>query len=471
MNQTLKIKIKPTIKQGLCWDKLIDKTTNFILFGGGAGGGKSWVGCEWLIIMCLVYPGTKWFIGRNELKRIMKSTYITFLKVCKWHNIPKKSWKLNSQYNYIQFWNGSRIDLIDASYQPRDPLYERFGSEEYTSGWLEEAGEIKAKAFDVLKSRIGRHMNEEYGLLAKMLLTCNPKKNWIYFDFYKRYTEGTLFEDSCFIQSLYLDNPYTAEEYGKLLAKIKDPIMRARLKDGLWEYDDDDASIMEYGKIINIFTKTYNPSPEDEMYLSSDPARFGRDKSVIIIWHGLFMRKIMFEDKNTMPNIYKRTTTYIADKIKSKCDKNGIPYENAVVDDGGLGGGVVDQVPDCYAFVGGATAITEDDDDPRYRLQESKKYSYRNLRAQCYFKLAELVDKGEIGCHPDINPEVRNWIIEELEAIKKKDVADDEKKLQIIKKEEIKETIGRSPDFADAIMQRMVFLLGESSVGDVDIVW
>ena len=158
------ISIKPTLKQQEMWNKLKDHATQFLLFGGGAGGGKSWIGCEWELLMCIAYPGTKWFIGRNELKRLMASTFITFKKVCTLHKIPNSCWKLNSQYNYIEFWNGSRIDLIDVAYKPSDPLYERFGSVEYTGGWLEEVGEIKAKAFDVLKSRIGRHLNDKYNL-------------------------------------------------------------------------------------------------------------------------------------------------------------------------------------------------------------------------------------------------------------------------------------------------------------------
>ncbi len=35
---------------------LFDNKTTEILFGGSAGGGKSWLGCAWLIVMCLQYP-------------------------------------------------------------------------------------------------------------------------------------------------------------------------------------------------------------------------------------------------------------------------------------------------------------------------------------------------------------------------------------------------------------------------------
>jgi len=471
MSKKLTIRIKPTHKQAECWEKLRDHTTKFILFGGGAGGGKSWVGCEWLLFNSVAYPGYKGFVGRNELKRIMSSTFITFMKVCALHNIPRNLWKLNSQYNYIEFTNGSRIDLLDVAYKPSDPLYERFGSTEYTNGWLEEVGEIKGRAFDVLKSRIGRHENDRLKIAPKMLLTCNPKKNWVYFDFYKKYKEDILPDDTVFIQSLYNDNPYTAESYGKMLSTIKDPVMRARLRDGLWEYEDDQSSMMPYDKILQIFDKPWHqPNPEDEFYLSVDVARFGRDKAVFILWQGYFIRKVWYYDKSA--------TTFIEEKIISTCTQWHIPRQNVVVDQDGVGGGVVDHLPGVFAFVNGGRAVEEWDDDKKYRTQETVRFSYKNLRAQCYDRLSTYVNEGLIGCYSQITPETRTMIIEELEAIKRKDIENNESKFQIINKEEIKETLGRSPDFADAIMQRMVFDLGKqrkSVVQDdsteIEVVW
>jgi phage terminase large subunit len=59
------MQIKPQPKQAQAWIKLLDKTTKYVVFGGAAGGGKTWLGCEWLLSMCLTYPGSKWFIGRS----------------------------------------------------------------------------------------------------------------------------------------------------------------------------------------------------------------------------------------------------------------------------------------------------------------------------------------------------------------------------------------------------------------------
>jgi hypothetical protein len=461
-DEVFHIEIKPTIKQAQAWKKLRDRTTRFLLFGGGGGGGKSWVGCEWLLINCIAYPGTKWFIGRNELKRIMNSTYLTFRKVCKAHDIPESAWTLKEKYNYIEFWNGSRIDLVDLAYKPTDPLYERFGSVEYTSGWLEEAGEIKGKAFDVLKSRIGRHMNDEYNLFPKMFLTCNPKKNWLYHDFYKPWKENRLDADCCFIQSLYKDNPYTEDEYGAILSKIKDNVLRSRLRDGNWEYEDDDSALMTYEKITNMFTNTFEPG--GDFYLSVDVARFGRDKAVLILWQGYHIRRVWFYDKSS--------TQFLEDKIKSKCEQYHIPIINVVVDQDGVGGGVVDHLPGVWAFTNAGRPIEAFDDSKEFRQQETERYSYKNLRSQCYDKLADAINQGKISCYKEIDPQVRDWIIQELEAIKKKDVEDNEKKFQVISKDDIKEIIGRSPDFADSLMMRFVFDLSKPKDDyEVGIAW
>lgn len=49
-------------------------------------------------------------------------------------------------------------------------------------------------------------------------------------------------------------------------------------------------------------------------------------------------------------------------------------------------------------------------------------------------------------------------VIEDLEHMKRKD-ADKDGKLKIVGKEEVKESLGRSPDFGDALMMRMFFEL------------
>ena len=90
----MEITLKPTNKQHQAYEALKDESSRFVVFGGAAGGGKSWLACEWLMVNCVAYPNTRWFIARNELTRLMASTYITFTKVCQKHSV--KNYKLVS---------------------------------------------------------------------------------------------------------------------------------------------------------------------------------------------------------------------------------------------------------------------------------------------------------------------------------------------------------------------------------------
>ena len=432
----MEITIKPEYKQHLAYEALRKEGIDTVFFGGGAGGGKTWWLCEKSLVNCILYPGYKTFIGREELKRLMQSTFVTFTKVCSHHKIPDGTWKLNGQYNYIEFTNGSRIDLLDLKKLPTDPLYERFGSLEYTDGNIEEAGEIDFGAYDVLKTRIGRHLNRELGIKPTMSITGNPKKNWTYKLFYKPYREGTLPNNVVFVQSLYTDNKHTSEDYGKQLAQVTDKATKERLMFGNWEYDDDPATMMNFEAISDLFT---NVVPEGQRYITADIARYGSDKTVIYIWNGLMVERIVTKTKQSLEDTR-------AD-IRDLAIQHGIPYSNIIADEDGVGGGVVDGLAGIKGFMGGRSPFEDKNTE--------KPENFQNLKAQCTYKLAEYVNNHKIAVRTD-DANIREQLTEELEQIKTKD-ADKDGKLKILGKEDIKEIIGRSPDYADALMMRMYF--------------
>ena len=80
--------------------------------------------------------------------------------------------------------------------------------------------------------------------------------------------------------------------------------------------------------------------------------------------------------------------------------------------------------------------------------------SYDNLKSQCYFKLAELINDNKIYINSDGSQKQK--IIEELEQVKQKAVDNDGSK-GIISKDKVKAAIGRSPDFSDCLAMRMIF--------------
>jgi hypothetical protein len=380
-------------------------------------------------------------MGREELKRLMQSTYVTWYKVCNNHKIPTADWKMNGQYNYIEFTNGSRIDLLDLKYLPTDPLYERFGSLEYTGGWIEEAGEVNNLAFDVLKSRVGRQLNDKYDLLPpKIFITCNPKKNWLYYDVYKPSRDGKLNKDYCFVQALYGDNPYTAKDYGQSLSQITDKVNKKRLMFGDWEYDDDQNSLMSYESIIDLFTNPVIES-ENQKYLIADIARYGRDSTTVSVWYGLVWKKTYVWTKQGIDQT--------AEQIRKIMFDEQIPYSHCLIDDDGIGGGVVDILRGTKGFINNSSPIQSP--------ITGKPENYQNLKTQCAYTLADYVKDHKIKIEmPDL--ELKQKLIDEIEQIKSKDI-DNENKRKIIPKEEVKEIIGRSPDLSDNLLMRMYYEL------------
>ena len=72
--------------------------------------------------------------------------------------------------------------------------------------------------------------------------------------------------------------------------------------------------------------------------------------------------------------------------------------------------------------------------------------------------LADKINDRGIAITAEIKEDYREFIMEELEQIKAKDVEKDAP-LQIIPKDEVKEILNHSPDFSDTMVMRMYFVL------------
>jgi len=437
----LVVNFKPTLKQIEAFDYLCDKETTELLYGGGAGGGKSYLGCCWLIISSMQYAGTRWLMGRAVLKSLKESTLLTFFQICKlWGLIQDVHYRYNSIEGTITFWNGSQIYLKDLFAYPSDPEFDELGSTEYTGAFLDEVSQITNKAKNIVTSRL-RYKLEEYHLVPKILFATNPSKNWAYSEFYKPAIEGTLPSYRKFIPALVTDNFYMSPHYIENLKKL-DMVSRERLLYGNWNYDDDPTALFEYDKLLDMFS---NVPILGTKYVSVDVARFGSDKTTIFLWNGLFLEHVYYFTKQSIEETRKF--------ILKLCQEKVIPLSNVIIDEDGVGGGLVDTLLNVKGFVNNATQIVNNVGF------EPNKYNFANLKSQCYFLLSDFVLSGKISIYKDIDPKIKEMLVEELEQIKRKD-ADKDSKMAVISKDIMKENLGRSPDFADALMMRMYFELG-----------
>ena len=417
-----------TQTQKLAIKYLFDKNTTEVLFGGAAGGGKSWVGCAWLILLCMKYPNTRWLMGRSKLDALKKTTLNTFFEVCSTYGIrADKHYNFNGSSNVITFVNGAEILLKDLFLYPSDKNFDSLGSLELTGAFIDECNQITEKAKNIVASRL-RYKLDDYGLIPKLLMTCNPAKNWVYTQYYRPSKEGKQKPYRKFIQSLVDDNEYISKYYKTQLQTL-DELSKQRLLFGNWEYDATNDSLIEYDAILNLFNQK---GIEGQRFISCDVARFGSDKTIIMYWEGLHIKKIR--------TLLKSAINDVVSEVKQLQQDNQVPLRNIIIDEDGVGGGAKDYLR-CQGFVNNARAL--------------KGENYQNLKTQCYYKMADLINKGQIGITcDDVN--AKNNIIEELEQVRTKD-ADKDNKLQILSKDTIKSIIGRSPDYADAIAMRCYY--------------
>lgn len=82
---------------------------------------------------------------------------------------------------------------------------------------------------------------------------------------------------------------------------------------------------------------------------------------------------------------------------------------------------------------------------------------YKNLRSQCVFTLADLVNTHKIASRVD--GQFKELIIEELQAYQ--DASKGDGKRFATPKDDVKEMIGRSPDHSDTWLMRMYFVVME----------
>ena len=460
-------KIVMSETQALSFEILSDPQYTDILFGGSAGGGKSFFVCMWAVLECRNYPGISIGLGRKSLKRLRQTTLQTLLQ--KVHPlfgvVEGRDFKFNGQDNYIQYSNGSKIILIDMASAPTDPDYDKFGSMELTHVIIEEVGEAIKKGVDVLTSRKNRMMNAEYGIVGKTVMTCNPTQNFIRQEYYKIYEQmgGGRYQKwakgeviipgtgerkeayRAYVRSSVYDNPKVPENYIETLKNL-DQQERKRLLDGDWNYADEDDTL--FPSILLDRATYYETSAEEKQEKEDKPRTFnkwigvdvadkGKDETVVslIVDGVIVLQKELklparviepgqpVEDERPISFLY-------ADELIKFAQQNGFTAAEAkhiAIEGNGIGVGMRDQLRIRGWYISLYEATT--------RSRSWGYYNFRNDMDQGLIKIKFDIDDGELRRQLSAH----TYIMEEQVP-------------KVLKKDKIKDVIGHSPDQADSAM-------------------
>ena len=249
------------------------------------------------------------------------------------------------------------------------------------------------------------------------------------------------------------DNPHVPKEELELMREEYKGDMQSYQQEVLAEHIENAGALFGFNALVDVFT---NEVEEGKKYLIVDIADDGTDKTKFSFWNGL--------------NEYRRdtysgmNTETIVNQIREDALKEKIPYKNIAVDAIGVGAGVASNslLNGIIGYKSSYAPIKTDENItvlPNAGKLPTFNYTsdYKNLRSQCIFTLASLVNNHEIAS--DVRGVDKESIIEELSAYQ--DASKGDGKRMATAKEDVKAIIGRSPDDSDCFIMRMYFEVKE----------
>lgn len=196
-----------TKKQSEAFSLIQSEKYNLILFGGSVRGGKSVWGLTSLLVLCTIFPKSRWCVIRENLERIRTTTIPSFKKL-----EPSGILK-QSPYEYIHP-NGSIILFKSESYNTDKDLDWMKGLE--VNGFLfEEINECQYVTLNKAFERAGAWVlpNNARNPKPLILATCNPSFGWVKELIYDRWKNNTLPEKWAYIPSKITDNEHIPQDY------------------------------------------------------------------------------------------------------------------------------------------------------------------------------------------------------------------------------------------------------------------
>ena len=332
-----------------------------------------------------------------------------------------KLYRFNETNLIIYCPNGAEIHFKSA--EKPDNLY----GEDVYACVFDEAPRAREEAWFALRSTL-----TSTNAPCKLIGNFGGISNWVHKlkEKSKKDKQYEYFKVTCWdaIAEGIIDEEEVLQAQRDLPAKIFKELYEA-------EASEDEGQLIMNESIVKVFSNVHIEG--GVKYITADIARLGRDKTVIMVWDG--WRAVEIVEMATS------TVDESVNAIGLLIDKYNVNLSNVVVDEDGVGGGVKDYLR-CTGFVNNAKAIKVN----------GKEENFPNVKTQCYYRLAEIINRNEI--YINCNEEQERFITEELEMVRlAKEV--DTTKIVLKSKDDIKKAIGRSPDYSDAIMLRVSFTL------------
>jgi len=404
-----------------------DHEHRYKILKGGAGSGKSYAACQYLLGRFLTIPGCNIIFSRKVANTMRGSVFALAIRIIEEYHCRHL---LQINHGDLSIRNlGNRNQILFVGVDDREKMKSITAENgDIEKIWMEEATEYDREDYMQFDTRL----RGDSGIHKEIVLTFNPisEDHWLKAEFFDREDPRTRVH-----HTTYHDNAYLSPADHETLERYKDldPYHYAVYCLGEWGSVGDNTTIMEY-KALHFARHREPPTkPVGVLEVGFDPARFGDDDSVGYARRGPVVLSRRVGKKQDGNQNADMILMQIAEQ------RTGNELVRVKIDAGGLGASTIDALRlrakgdhniQIFEVNFGGNAKEED--------------RYHDTVTEMYYNFARLLPElCLLKDDADVIPQLakRTYRVDERTG-----------RFHIEGKDDFKKRIGRSPDHADAMV-------------------
>lgn len=183
-----------------------------LMYGGAIRGGKTFVALAILILLCKIFPKSRWAVIRKDSKRLRENTRPSLDKF-----LENSGWKPNERDQTFTDPKTSSVIIFKGENFDKDKELDSFKGLEVNGFVFEEINECREQTYNKALERAGSYIitpEPKAGQPPPLIIcTCNPTQGWVKGKFYDPWKKEKLPPHMFYLPAYVTDNPHLPKAY------------------------------------------------------------------------------------------------------------------------------------------------------------------------------------------------------------------------------------------------------------------
>lgn len=236
----------------------------YFFYGGAIRGGKTFSILGILVLLCRMYPKSKWVVVRSDMPALTSTTIPSLEKIIGVSNDWK--WSRDKSNCFVRYKNGSKI-IFKGENITSDPALNDFLGLECNGFFLEQIEELSQSMWYRALERSGSHYTVKMPP-PFIFASFNPTQTWVKEFAYIKHQKGQFNKPYYYINAMPNDNPFVTTDQWSAWSNL-DERNRKIMIEGSWENFDNDLRFA-YAFNEDKHVKKIEYKPDHITYLSFD---------------------------------------------------------------------------------------------------------------------------------------------------------------------------------------------------------